>query len=140
MEFVLLQWNCRSLIPHQAELKHYLAEVKVKPAVICLQETWLNASKRITIPGYNIIRKDRDGAPGRGVATLIIEGLSYTVIDTPQDVEALSVQFKSTSNRVITVTNIYHPSLSAIDVVPFRKLFEVWDSIIVGDLNSFSSL
>ena len=109
MELRIMQWNGRSLLAHQAELKNYLACTKVRPNLICVQETALKPGKNFAVQGYSIERRDREGANGGGVAILIADGVSYTVVDRPQDVEALRIQFSLASKRKITVTNIYHP-------------------------------
>ena len=141
MELNILQWNARSLIAHQLELKNFLASTQVKPSLICVQETFLRAGKTFNLHGYSVERRDREGAErGGGVAILIAEGLSYTVVDRPQDVEALSIQFSLASKRKITVTNIYHPPNTPINTASIQRLFAIKDSIIVGDLNSHSSL
>ena len=141
MELVILQWNCRSLVAHKAELRNYLATAHVKPSLICVQETWLKPGKDICLPGYSIERRDRAGAQqGGGVATFIIDGLSYTVLDKPDDIEALSLQIRLSSKRAITVSNVYLPSEKPFSEAALRKVFAVKDSIIVGDFNSLSSL
>ena len=135
-----MQWNGRSLLAHQAELKNYLACTKVRPSLICVQETSLKTGKNVTVQGYSIERRDREGANGGGVAILIADGVSYTVVDRPQDVEALSIQFSLASKRKITVTNIYHPPGTPINTASLQRIFALKDNIIVGDFNSHSTL
>ena len=141
MELSILQWNCRSLVAHQAELKNYLSSTTVRPSLICVQETFLKPGKNVNIHGYVVERRDREGAKrAGGVAIFIAEGLSYTVIDRPEDVEALTIQFSLASKRKITVTCLYHPPATAINPASFRRIFALKDNIIVGDLNSHSTL
>ena len=100
---------------HQAELKNYLSCTKARPSLVCVQETFLKPGKHINFPGYSIERRDREGANGGGVATLIVDGVSYTVVDRPEDVEALSIQFSLVFKRKIMVTNVYHPPDTPLD-------------------------
>ena len=39
--FLLLQWNARSLIANSQEFKRFIEETKVRPDIVCIQETWL---------------------------------------------------------------------------------------------------
>ena len=62
-----------------------------KPHVLSLNETWLNNSildSELAIPGYNIIRQDRDRF-GEGLAVYVAEQLTYKRFDifTSHDME-----------------------------------------------------
>ena len=141
MNLTIMQWNAHSLVAHQMELKNFLSSTQARPSLVCVQETFFKPNKTIKIPGYKIERRDREGkTSGGGVATLIAEGLSYAVIEAPAGVEALCVQISLTSSRKITVTNIYHPPGKTINAEIFHTIFAIKDNIIVGDLNSHSSL
>ena len=139
----ILQWNCRSLLApgRQGELRHFISEVTTPPSIICLQETHLNKGDSFSFPGYNAVLRCRDGPNrGGGVATLIANGLSYTELETPKEVEAVSIQIKLTSKHKLTVTNIYHVPNTPINQEKFRDLFVRKSTVIVGDFNSFSTL
>jgi len=54
-----------------------------KPRIVTINETWLDDSftdAEITLPGYNVMRKDRD-ENGGGVAVYIAEQLNYSRLD-----------------------------------------------------------
>jgi ribonuclease HI/exonuclease III len=143
MDLHILQWNCRSLLAagRQAQLKQFIAEARVPPSIICIQETFLKPSDNFSFPGYSVVQRCRDGATrGGGVATFIINGLSFTELKVPQDIEAVSIQFKLTSKRKMTVTNVYHVPSTPIPVDNFKELFAPRNNVIVGDFNSFSTL
>src|ERR1700690_383244 len=141
MNFSIIQWNAHSLVAHQMELKNFLSNTQVRPSLVCVQETYLKSSKTVKFPGYKIERSDREGLNSwGGVATLIAEGLSYAVIEVPAGVEALCITISLTSSRKITVTNIYHPPGKTINVEMYQNIFSMKDNIIVGDLNSHSTL
>ena len=46
------------------EFKHYLRELKEKPDVICIQETFLKPVLDFVIYGYIVIRRDRGEVEG----------------------------------------------------------------------------
>lgn len=141
MDLTILQWNARSLVAHQMELKNYLLSTQTRPSLVCVQETFLKPNKTIKFPGYAIERNDREGnMSGGGVATLIAEGLSYAVVEAPAGVEALSIRINLTSRKSITVTNLYHPPGKPLNSEKLQRIFETKNNIIVGDFNSHSSL
>ena len=62
-----MQWNACSLSAHAAELRHFIHEVKNKPHIICIQETFLKRNQKFNLEGYEIVKKDReDGRAGGG--------------------------------------------------------------------------
>ena len=70
MVFLILQWNARSLIANGQEFKTYIYQLKEKPDVICIQETWLKTHLDFIIGGYSAIRQDRNDGQGGGVQSL----------------------------------------------------------------------
>jgi len=82
----ILQWNCNGIVAHQNELKKHIAENRNKYDIICLQETHLKPDKKISVAGYNVVRRDRvDGSKG-GVITLVKEYLNYTQLSNPVNI------------------------------------------------------
>ena len=52
--------------------------------IACITETWLSNyihDNVVSIPGYNLVRRDRIDIPHGGVCTYIKKGLNYTVLD-----------------------------------------------------------
>jgi len=92
MKIILMQWHCNGIKAHISELKQFLGTTLEKLHVICIQETKLKIQHRVDITGYNIKRKDRTGKGGGGVLTLIDSSMSYSVIKTPEEIEAISVR------------------------------------------------
>ncbi|PIK48179.1 hypothetical protein BSL78_14971 [Apostichopus japonicus] len=77
----LIHFNTRSLLPKISELRTIALETQA--TIIAISETWLDDSvtdTEILLPGYNIIRSDRDRSGG-GVCTYIRNNRAYT----PQD-------------------------------------------------------
>jgi len=73
MVLIILQWNARSLIANGQEFKKYVEDVKEKPNVICVQETWLIPRLDFNIKGYNAVRRDRKNGKGGGIMTFYTE-------------------------------------------------------------------
>ncbi len=48
--FYILQWNAWSLIANGQELKRFVDAFEAKPALICIQETWLRPALNFEIP------------------------------------------------------------------------------------------
>ena len=78
MGITLIQWNDNSLSAHSGEFKRFIE--KHNPDIICIQETHLKTNKNYTLRGYNVERKDREGQRKGGVAILIKQSISYSVI------------------------------------------------------------
>ncbi len=74
---IVLQWNARSLCANGQEFKVYISQMKEKPDVICIQESWLNSRLDFVLKGYVSVRRDRDDGKGGGCVTFIKEGMPY---------------------------------------------------------------
>jgi len=75
----IFQWNCTGLFAHLNEFKQHLAQNPYD--VICLQETFLKPGKNFTLPGFTVIRKDRETSRKGGLITLIKDSLNFTEIN-----------------------------------------------------------
>ena len=133
----ILSWNCNSILAHEEEFKHHIYNLERKPDIICLQVTFLKPANSLDIRGYDVIRSDRIGWNGGGVATLIRQGLSYTEIDAGCKTthEQITVQI-SMSKRKVYVSNIYCSPDSLINERTLLDLFERQNAILVGDFNA----
>ena len=70
--------NIRSIVSKTDELTYYLSSNNI--SVAALTETWLKdtmATEFFEIDGYSMIRNDRNGRRGGGVAVYIKNSLSY---------------------------------------------------------------
>ena len=75
----ILQWNCNGLRSRTNDIKQLLT---YNFNIICLQETRLTDKCRFSIPGYNILRKDRsNGQLGGGQIIAIKKNIFYEKID-----------------------------------------------------------
>ena len=110
-DFLILHYNCRSMKNKMEEISNIC--YKLQPAILCLTETWLDASSqpRAYVPeGYNIIRQDREDQfkqkygkrDGGGIAVLYKDDLKVRLLNIKVDTEeTLWVEVKSKPNLTI---------------------------------------
>ena len=139
----IISWNANSLTAHAAQLKLYIQNTKIKPDIICIQESWLKQSSNFKIQGYSTELKSRVEQAGGGVAIFIKEGVLYERIEIiPPDIEGIAIQIHA-HNRNIQIINIYIPPKpkSADDQYELlTPLFSASNTIIVGDFNAKNQL
>ena len=103
--------NVRSLTRHLDDVNHLLLTEKLD--VLCLSETWLTGSmddRTLVFPGYSVVRRDRRGRSGGGVAILHRSNLSAELLTVPSAGSALeSLWIQLTGRRQIIVGAIYRP-------------------------------
>ena len=83
-----MQWNADGINSKNVELNKLIDDYR--PDIVLVQETKLKSSDSLSIPEYHVIRKDRTrgrrrvadrGTDGRGVATIIKEGIPFRRLD-----------------------------------------------------------
>ena len=138
-----IQLNIVSLIKNLDELKCILIENRVH--VCALNETRLDSeidNSEIEIPGYTIIRKDRN-RNGGGVAIYIQNDIKYKVLEDRSfdDLEAILISIELKNSQPILFLNWYRPPSSGRDILDayenvlmFMCSFNV-HSLIMGDTN-----
>ena len=87
--------------------------------ILCLSETWLTAQvldKFLSFPGYKIIRRDREGRRGGGVAILHRAEITAKPLAMPDSgpLESLWVSAVWRGGRHTTVGVIYRPPASPV--------------------------
>jgi len=139
----IMQWNCNGISAHNEEFKNHIAKNPFKYDIICLQETFLKPSKAFSIPGYSVVRQDReDGAKG-GLLALIKEELTYVVLAKTTKIESLRFKIKIRQNQYIEVVNLYISPDKVIGPDERKDLENICmtnNVIILGDLNAKSRL
>jgi len=140
MVLIILQWNARSLIANGQEFKKYVEDVKEKPNVICVQETWLIPRLDFNIKGYNAVRRDRKNGKGGGIMTFIQKGLQYKEIKKGEELEYVTVEVWVKEGN-IKIINFYNPC----NQLKSSQLEEIWKNlegrvIWCGDFNAHSTL
>ena len=145
--FILLLWNCRSILSNIEEFKKLIEENN--PDVICLTETWLFVTSKFKLKNYKIYRNDRFGVNcirrGGGVAVLIKETLNsrlYNNFPIYNDglLENITVEVKL--NKIwCKITTIYNPCRN-IEENEFNHYFNNLgqNSIFAGDFNGHHSV
>ena len=94
----------------------------------------------ISIPGYNIVRKDRNRYGG-GVALYVRENLSFTIRNGLVRLEMICVEINLPYNRSFLVGTWYRPRSAAIDLFTEYSSFvekcdcENKELILLGDMN-----
>ena len=104
-DFLILHYNCRSLLNKTEELTNIC--LKLKPKIICLTETWLDdsTSQTANIPsGYKILRCDRSDiykqkygkTSGGGTAILYAEDIKIKKLNiNAEDQETQWIEIKA---------------------------------------------
>lgn len=114
--------------------------------IAALQETKLKPTSSINTPGHSIVRLDRARNKSGGLAFLVNDQLKYRTIDLPTQpgsapdsrLEQLAIALQTAPNH-ISIINIYIPPSSCCPNdfdVSIAHLFNIEDSIILGDVNS----
>ena len=132
--------NIQSIVPKIDELKHFLATNSV--SVCSVNETWLTKSKNLTIPNYNIVRKDRD-SKGGGVLLLIHKSILFEEIQiqTNPELEVAIIKLpKITSDQKdLILATYYNPPQEVVDLSLLDSISKLGSHVlIVGDLNAHS--
>lgn len=135
----ILQWNANGLKSRSAELKQFISQSKIKPDVICIQETHLKTNHKFQIVGYDCIRRDRLDRPMGGVAIFIKQEIRHSQLPNANNTEHISVKIKSNGTDLVIV-NIYNPPGIDIDVEEYLNIFDHQNLIAVGDFNAYSPL
>ena len=139
------------MLPKVDELK-LIAKIRT-PHIVCVTETWLNASvdsSLISISDYHVCRSDRSYRRGGGIAVYIRRDIAYFDITetfdslTNFEVKALDIfQLKiilicvyiPPSETADTLRNIHASLVSTVDAFLLAK--PRYNVIISGDMNHF---
>ena len=133
--------NTRSIFHKLSEIK--VLALKIKPAVISISETWLDASYTnlsVNIDGYNVLRRDRASHAG-GVCAYIRSDLSYNqrVELQNDDLEDLWMELLLPNSKPIFIGTCYRApdNNKVIDCLEstLSKLRIECNTITLGDFN-----
>ncbi|VDN39474.1 unnamed protein product [Dibothriocephalus latus] len=109
-------------------------------------ETWLSElvdDSEVTMPGYQLFRKDREGREGGGIATYVKNGL--TILDKTDKLartsEAIWLSIKVPGASNLDVLTLYRPPRRrpVVDASLLEELEKItaWsDILIVRDFNA----
>ena len=135
--------NIASLLKNIDEVRLFMKENNVD--VLALNETRLDDSvneSEISVPMYNIVRKDRDRMGG-GVAIYVKAGINFQIVDhvAMSQLEALCIKICPPKSKPIFFVNWYRPPNAKIEKIDlYENLLQFLDSfnaaiIVMGDVN-----
>ena len=133
--------NARSLLPKLSELR--CLAIKTKVAVIGITETWLDdtvTDNEVAIPGYNIVRHDRD-RHGGGTCVYIRNDIAFNPRkDLESDcLEAVWTEILLPKTKPIMIGICYRPpkqnSFSAQFEETLSKIRSDCELMVLGDMN-----
>ncbi|MCG8049253.1 MAG: reverse transcriptase domain-containing protein, partial [Candidatus Thiodiazotropha endolucinida] len=143
--FEVLQWNARG-VSHLPELRAFLDDKKIKPHIICLQETHLKIKDKTPhIPTYKLASLSSRTKRAGGVATYIKDNIPYEKLDLKikdPAIETCAITLHVKGNK-IAIINCYDPPNNLNRENELRKIFDSiphQNYILVGDLNAHDTL
>ena len=118
----------------KTELIEHLKEHK--PDFVTLNETKVLPKHKVSIPGYESVRKDRSAAGG-GVAILIKKEIAYSIVYTDDiNAETVAITFKQ-RDKEIALATVYNPPGKIVELETLKHLTDKYEHcIITGDFNS----
>ena len=104
--------NICSLLPKNDQIKHLLLESNID--YLFLSETWLHSnspSAALSVPGYNIFRKDRSEGKAGGVLFYVKDHIHCTQIDwvSENDLECIGLKVTLSPQMSFTLIGLYRP-------------------------------
>ena len=138
MSFNILQWNARSIRSNKGDLERFLFINNIQIALIC--ETWLKRVSQFSVPGFNIVRKDRNDGYG-GVAVLIKSNLVFQEIShipIVNGLECVGVKIVVFNNIKYNFYSVYKPPHVNINTPEWQQFFQGLQRpfLIAGDFNA----
>uniref|UniRef100_A0A3B3Q2D7 Reverse transcriptase domain-containing protein n=1 Tax=Paramormyrops kingsleyae TaxID=1676925 RepID=A0A3B3Q2D7_9TELE len=137
---LLLHWNARSLIANGQEFKQSIANWKVKPDVMCIQESWLKPHLDFVMYGYVAIRQDRVRGGGGGCVTFVKQGVPHRVVGVGSEYEYVAVEVWGGGKKFVII-NFYNPC-RRLQVNHLEEVEEQGSSNVIwcGDFNAHNTL
>jgi len=107
--------NCQSLLAHLDEFRCFFANSGYH--AICMSETWLKptiSDLMVALPGYHLLRRDRCGKSGGGVAIFLSNQFRAKVLRHSGDVfchkpEYLIAEISTRMSSKILLAVVYRP-------------------------------
>ena len=103
----------------KTELIEHLKEHK--PDFVSLNETKVLPKHKVSIPGYESVRKDRSAAGG-GMAILIKKEIAYSIVYTDDiNAETVAITFKQ-RDKEIALATVYNPPGKIVELETLKHL------------------
>lgn len=103
-----VQWHARGLTKSKlSEFKHFLSSFS--PEIVLLSETHWHDRFNVKFEQFFLLKKNRIGTQGGGVAILVHRSLQFNpfIINTPESVEAIGVSLFSSQFGPINFISVY---------------------------------
>ena len=145
MDFNIINWNCNGLNSHFDELAHFVANAKIKPTIICLQETHATSNILPALTGYSYTHNFRKDRKGGGTAIYIINDVYYNILNidslVSSEIEITGIEVPLKNNNVtLDVYSIYIAPNIKFNSENLKQLLKNKNHVILGDLNAKNSL
>ena len=136
----IIQWNCRGVKTNFNELLILIS--LLNPAIICLQETFLQNNSNLKTTNYeqyNYIHDAGSRANG-GTSIFIRNNIPQSKLNIQTNLQAVAAQV--TLHKTVTICSIYLPPHEPINNSELENLIKQLPSpfILLGDFNSHSTL
>ena len=138
----IIQWNCRGVKPNYEEIKSLLCDHC--PIAVCLQETFLKDTDKITFKGYDMYSvtsvSPRDGRAIGGSAILVKKGIPHKRITLNTNLQAVAVNISL--HKMINFCSIYIPPSHTVTNHELDNLFNQLPSptVLLGDFNAHNDI
>ena len=132
----IVTWNANSVQFKLNELKYVLFKLKID--IIGISETKLDPKKSLKIPGYSVLRHDRN-EKGGGVALIIKNSIRHDQILLPvsENFETIGINLKNSLGETITIIQVYVPPSKKITKTELDKFFQNRNKVVLmGDFNA----
>ncbi|XP_034936031.1 uncharacterized protein [Chelonus insularis] len=131
------QWNCCSIKRKLPELQYRASNFDV----MLLSETWLTDDDSISVKGFDVVRRDRVGRPGGGVAILVRNNIKYKrkhgLYNCNNNIELCAIEL-FTCEGPFLVVSCYRPpdrNMTKDQWVRFLNQFS-GNFLVTGDFNA----
>lgn len=141
-KFTVAHINIRSLIPHFNDFRSHILDKNY--SIIAVSETWLDVNvtnEMITIEGYSIIRRDRCGQRGGGVAIYFNDKINSSIVSDIVTTNTFEGMFASLviDKMKLTLGVVYRPP-GLTGIHEFLNEFETTISGLMLNTDNFLCL
>ena len=136
--------NVRSITGKIDQLNLVMSNIK-GPDIRTFSETWLSHSiqdEEIHIPGYNCVRRDREGKQGGGLAIYCRESLNFIEQEDLMNAnESVWIKINRTRCKPLIIGNVYRPPDQPVDIFldnlndSLSRIDSTNDKVLLGDFN-----
>lgn len=135
----VLQWNCQGLRGKLASLQFIAQDYDL----LCIQESLLQESNKLSLKGFRIIRRDISGPSLRGICTCIRADIPFSIFGLDDivhpSIEALGIVIYVDDSPCLLVNVYRHPGQNTPHSV-LDKLFSYQHkfpyTLFLGDFNA----